>query len=173
MRLASNGQEALDAIAAQLLIASSWIARSGDGRLRATRRLRANERYRHLPIIALTANALPTERERCRAAGMDAYLAKPIRSSDLFDALKRSLSHAPLWRSSPGRHLRRYCQRRLLRRGSTVDSVCVTPTVNRRCAQKLAAPVSRFNSHRFREAFIAASAAGLKSWKEGCGWHIH
>lgn len=49
----------------------------------ATRRIRQSGRWPDLPIIALTANALPDERERCRAAGMDDYLAKPFRREEL------------------------------------------------------------------------------------------
>ncbi|WP_271407850.1 response regulator [Pseudomonas sp. Q1-7] len=49
----------------------------------ATRRIRQSGHWPDLPIIALTANALPDERERCRAAGMDDYLAKPFRREEL------------------------------------------------------------------------------------------
>ena len=44
----------------------------------ATRVLRADEATRHIPIIALTAHALPDDRERAQAVGFNAYLAKPI-----------------------------------------------------------------------------------------------
>jgi signal transduction histidine kinase/CheY-like chemotaxis protein len=49
----------------------------------ASRRIRQSGRWPDLPIIALTANALPDERERCRAAGMNDYLAKPFRREEL------------------------------------------------------------------------------------------
>jgi signal transduction histidine kinase/ActR/RegA family two-component response regulator len=53
----------------------------------ASRQIRRSGRWPHLPIIALTANAMPEERERCRAAGMSDYLAKPFRRAELINLL--------------------------------------------------------------------------------------
>ena len=49
----------------------------------ASRHIRRSGRWPDLPIVALTANAMPEERERCRAAGMNDYLAKPFRREEL------------------------------------------------------------------------------------------
>ena len=45
----------------------------------------------HIPIIAMTANALQGDAEQCLAAGMDAYIAKPLRPDDLFAAIDQLL----------------------------------------------------------------------------------
>lgn len=48
-----------------------------------SRRIRANPRWQDVPIIALTANALHEDRQRCEEAGMNDYLAKPFKREDL------------------------------------------------------------------------------------------
>jgi two-component system, sensor histidine kinase and response regulator len=63
--------------------------------LEATARIRAREAAgEHLPIIAMTASAMEGDRERCLQAGMDDYLAKPLRPDELDAVLERWLGHA-------------------------------------------------------------------------------
>jgi signal transduction histidine kinase/ligand-binding sensor domain-containing protein/ActR/RegA family two-component response regulator len=64
--------------------------------LEATRAIRANERGtdRHIPIVAMTAHAMKGDSERCREAGMDGYLAKPIQSDQLLKVLRSAVTVA-------------------------------------------------------------------------------
>ena len=58
--------------------------------LEATRRIRSSEKpYQHIPIVALTASAIEGDEELCRSAGMDGYLAKPVRIQQITDAIKK------------------------------------------------------------------------------------
>ncbi len=59
------------------------------------RRLRANPTSRTLPVVAITAKALPGDAERALAAGCDLYMSKPIAVRALWAALERILSSQP------------------------------------------------------------------------------
>jgi HPt (histidine-containing phosphotransfer) domain-containing protein len=66
--------------------------RTKAGVLSATVAIRERERSEgaaHLPIVAMTAHAMSGDRERCLAAGMDDYIAKPIHPQQLVDAIER------------------------------------------------------------------------------------
>jgi two-component system, sensor histidine kinase and response regulator len=59
------------------------------GGIEATRVIRSDPRFRALPIIAMTANAMAADREKCLEAGMNDHVAKPIDPDELFSALLR------------------------------------------------------------------------------------
>jgi CheY-like chemotaxis protein len=89
---ASDGQKAIDAVArgSYSMIFMDCQMPNIDG-LTAARTIRAQEFTggTHLPIVAMTANAFDETRAACIEAGMDGYLAKPVRLADLRGALER------------------------------------------------------------------------------------
>ncbi|MDR3581179.1 MAG: ATP-binding protein [Oryzomonas sp.] len=95
----SNGNDVLRALAikdySQVLMDCQMPEKGG---LEATTIIRDPEsdvRNHTLPIIALTANAITGEREKCLNAGMDDYLAKPLNYEELVEVLSKWLSGAP------------------------------------------------------------------------------
>ena len=91
LTLAGNGEEALALMQARPfdLVLMDCQMPVLDG-LEATRRWRlveATDGRRRLPVVALTANAMEGDRERCLAAGMDDYLSKPIKREALEEKL--------------------------------------------------------------------------------------
>jgi PAS domain S-box-containing protein len=91
--VAPNGLEALEALTRwhfDLILMDIQMPLM-DG-LEATRCIRKSERMdegRHIPIIAMTAHAMKGDRERCITAGMDEYLAKPVKADELFLLIER------------------------------------------------------------------------------------
>jgi CheY-like chemotaxis protein/two-component sensor histidine kinase len=90
VEVVSDGQQALEALqlSAYDLVLMDVQMPVVDG-LEATRRIRSDAKsvYRHVPIVALTANALRGDDLICLYAGMDAYLAKPVTVDALKDML--------------------------------------------------------------------------------------
>ncbi|MEQ8584481.1 MAG: response regulator [Thalassobaculaceae bacterium] len=91
--VANNGQEAIERLASAddgyydaVLMDVQMPVMDG---LEATRLIKADNRLASLPIIAMTAHALETEREKCFAAGMCDHVSKPLDEQKLFEALKR------------------------------------------------------------------------------------
>jgi signal transduction histidine kinase/DNA-binding response OmpR family regulator/integral membrane sensor domain MASE1 len=98
--VAGNGREALDTLASgnfDLVLMDVQMPEMGG--LEATAAIRQQEEAtgRHIPIVALTAHAMKGDEERCLAAGMDAYLSKPVKASELYAAIERQV-RAPMAR---------------------------------------------------------------------------
>ncbi|MDP1524382.1 MAG: response regulator [Rhodocyclaceae bacterium] len=90
--IAENGQEALKELAQQeydaVLMDLQMPVMDG---LTATREIRRQEKYRNLPVIAMTANAMANDRERCLEVGMNDHIGKPIDVSELYAVLAQYL----------------------------------------------------------------------------------
>ena len=95
VRIAEHGADAV-------AIAASWepalvlmdLALPGLDGWEAAARIRASPRVGDVPILALTAHAMPEMRERALAAGFRDYLVKPIAPQDVLVAVRAALGHA-------------------------------------------------------------------------------
>ncbi|UCU97308.1 response regulator [Acidovorax radicis] len=90
VEVADNGQIALDMLtrAPYDVVLMDMQMPVMDG-LTATRLLRGNPQWAELPVLAMTANAMSRDRDRCLEAGMNGHLAKPIDPNELFASLLR------------------------------------------------------------------------------------
>ncbi len=97
--VAANGREALEALEriAYNLVLMDCQMPDMDG-FAATRQLRSPDSTvlnRNVPVIAMTANAMSGDRERCMASGMDDYLSKPVKPLELAQMLEKWLARGP------------------------------------------------------------------------------
>jgi len=58
----------------------------------ASRKIRADEKYNHIPLVAMTAHAMIEERERCFSLGMNEHVSKPIEPDVLYSTIQRRCS---------------------------------------------------------------------------------
>jgi len=89
--VANNGKEALEVLENEsfdLILMDLQMPEMGGFEATAIIRQKESSTRTHIPIIAMTAEAMTGDRERCLAAGMDDYVAKPVRSADLYAAVE-------------------------------------------------------------------------------------
>jgi CheY-like chemotaxis protein len=107
VRVAKNGREALTTLEHEtfdvLLLDLHMPEMDGFRVVEAVRQLERGTDQR-LPIVALTARSMKGDRERCLRAGMDEYVAKPVRRAELFAAIERVLTTRPT-PAAPGAEL--------------------------------------------------------------------
>ena len=94
--MALDGQQAVEMAASEApaLILMDMSLPVIDG-WEATRRVKANEATKHIPIIALTAHAMQGDEEKAREAGCDDYDTKPVELPRLLEKMERLLGGAP------------------------------------------------------------------------------
>lgn len=92
---ARNGNEALDqAFAVQPDLILMDLSLPGMDGWEATRQLKADERTKHIPVVALTGHALAGASEGAKKAGCDSFVTKPCLPDDLVVEVRRMLSLA-------------------------------------------------------------------------------
>jgi CheY-like chemotaxis protein len=93
--IAANGREALAAFddhTFDLILMDVQMPEMNGYECTAVIREKEKNGSDRIPIVALTANAMTGDRERCLKAGMDGYLSKPLNKGELIEALQALLS---------------------------------------------------------------------------------
>ncbi len=100
-----NGKEAIESLSAQdydiVLMDCHMPGMDGYEAARIIRDSNSSVRNHNIPIVAITANAMKGEREKCLAAGMNDYVAKPVSPHELIEAIERLLRDQEQDQSSP------------------------------------------------------------------------
>jgi CheY-like chemotaxis protein len=95
IKIANNGQEAVDKISDRFDIVLMDIQMPVMDGYEATRAIRKMEGFKNLPIVAMTANAMMGDREKCLEAGMQDHVGKPIDPKELFASLEKWIVYRP------------------------------------------------------------------------------
>ncbi len=98
IELANDGKEALEKLesSGDFDLVLMDVQMPGLDGLEATRLIRKEERWKHLPIVAMTAHAMSGDKERCLAAGMNGYISKPVHPSHLLMTVDEFLGNRTL-----------------------------------------------------------------------------
>jgi CheY-like chemotaxis protein len=90
--IAPNGVEAVEKFSSQsfslILMDCQMPVMDGFEATQKIRDLESKQINKHIPIIALTANTMPEDEERCLSVGMDAYCSKPVNAEKLIEMIK-------------------------------------------------------------------------------------
>ncbi|MBF0140022.1 MAG: response regulator [Magnetococcales bacterium] len=102
VHIANNGQEAVNCVRAHTYDAVLMDLQMPvmDG-FTASRTIRSDPQFADLPIIAMTANAMAGDREKCLLVGMNEHVSKPIHPPTLFETLRRFIKLRPVGDAAP------------------------------------------------------------------------